>query len=455
MSNRLPNDLINRLKSELPNDWQEFVNLHETEAKTSSIRFNPLKPIDKGSFAIASQVPWCDQAYYLERRPVFTLDPYFHAGCYYSQEASSMFLQHALQQLGLDQQALKALDLCAAPGGKSTLLVSALHPDSFLVSNEIIKPRAKVLAENIVRWGYPNVAVTNNDPSAFKHLPGYFDLMVVDAPCSGSGMFHKDHAAIDEWSLANVKLCSERQQRILATSMASLAEGGVLFYSTCSYSREENEDILDWLVEEFGMEALVLEINPAWGIEQTRSTKHKAVGFRFYPHKVQGEGFFFAALRKVTPQSGFSYKKDKGEKNNIPNGLAEQWLDMTDLYTFQHQENIHVFPKRYEQDLSALQRILYFKEAGTMIGKLVKKELVPSHDLAMSVRVLKTLPQIELDREMALRYLHKEALDSSINPEALTGWVLVVYGGVYLGWIKAMPNRINNYYPKELRIAVL
>lgn len=455
MSNRLPNDLINRLKNELPNDWQEFVNLHDTEAKTNSVRFNPLKPIDKANFAIASPVPWCDRGYYLAQRPVFTLDPYFHAGCYYSQEASSMFLQHAIQQLGLDQQPLKALDLCAAPGGKSTLMISALHPDSFLLSNEIIKSRAKILAENIVRWGYPNVAVTNNDPSAFKHLPGYFDFIMVDAPCSGSGMFHKDHAAIDEWSLANVKLCSERQQRILANSMSSLAEGGVLFYSTCSYSREENEDIVDWLVEEFGMEPLTLEVNSEWGIEQTQSTKHGAAGYRFYPHKVRGEGFFFAALRKSVPQPGFSYKRDKGEKNNAPKDVAERWLDMAGLYAFQHQENLHVFPQRYEQDLNALQRVLYFKEAGTMIGKLVKKELIPSHDLAMSVRILDTLPQIELDREVALQYLHKDALDSSINPQGLTGWVLVTYGGANLGWIKAMPNRINNYYPKEARIAVL
>lgn len=263
MSNRLPNDLINSLKDELRDDWKAFVDVHDVEVKTSSIRFNPRKPVDSSNFEIAAEVPWCDLGIYLQQRPIFTLDPYFHAGCYYSQEASSMFLQHAIQQLRLDRQPIKALDVCAAPGGKSTLLVSALHADSLLISNEIIKPRAKVLAENMVRWGYPNVAVTNNDPSAFKHLPGYFDLMVVDAPCSGSGMFHKDHSAIDEWSLANVKLCRERQQRILANSLVSLTEGGVLFYSTCSYSREENEEILDWLIDEFGMESLSLDVNPA------------------------------------------------------------------------------------------------------------------------------------------------------------------------------------------------
>lgn len=455
MSNRLPNDLINSLKDELRDDWKAFVDVHDVEVKTSSIRFNPRKRVDSSNFEIAAEVPWCDLGIYLQQRPIFTLDPYFHAGCYYSQEASSMFLQHAIQQLRLDRQPIKALDVCAAPGGKSTLLVSALHADSLLISNEIIKPRAKVLAENMVRWGYPNVAVTNNDPSAFKHLPGYFDLMVVDAPCSGSGMFHKDHSAIDEWSLANVKLCRERQQRILANSLVSLTEGGVLFYSTCSYSREENEEILDWLIDEFGMESLSLDVNPAWGIDQTSSSKHAAVGFRFYPHKVKGEGFFFAALRKVAPQSTFSIKKTKGEKTNTHKDIAAQWLDMTGLCTFQHQDNLHVFPKVYEQDLGALQRVLYFKEVGTMIGKLVKNQLVPSHDLAMSIRINSTLPQIELDRDTALQYLHKDMLDNAINPEGLIGWILVTFGGANLGWIKAMPNRINNYYPKDVRIAVL
>ncbi|HMR19844.1 MAG TPA: RNA methyltransferase, partial [Sphingobacterium sp.] len=366
-----------------------------------------------------------------------------------------MFLHHAITQLQLCDRPVKALDLCAAPGGKSTLLNSLLHPDSFLLSNEIIKSRAKVLSDNLMRWGYPNVAVTNNDPSTFKHVPGYFDLLVVDAPCSGSGMFHKDHSAIDEWSLANVRLCSERQQRILANSLSTLAENGILFYSTCSYSREENEEIVDWLIEEFGMESIAISIDEAWGIQVTESSRQHASGYRFYPHKVKGEGLFFAALRKTSAQSGFTLKKAKGEKNDAPQNIAGQWLDMTDLYSFQHEDFLHVFPKMYEQDLNALRRILYFKEAGTMIGRYFHKELVPSHDLAMSVRVRNDLPQLELDRDTALRYLHKDTLDSTINKEQLMGWILVTYGGANLGWIKAMPNRINNYYPKEARIAVL
>lgn len=455
MSNRLPNDLINSLKQDLSSDWQAFVDIHENETKTSSIRLNPLKPIDHIAFEVDGEVPWCQHGLYLKKRPIFTLDPFFHAGCYYSQEASSMFLSHAIQQLRLHEKPIKALDLCAAPGGKSTLLNAVLHTGSLLLSNEIIKSRAKVLSDNMMRWGYPNVAVTNNDPSVFKHLPGYFDLLVVDAPCSGSGMFHKDHGAIDEWSLANVKLCSERQRRILAASITSLAENGILFYSTCSYSSEENEEIVDWLIDEFGLETVVVPIEENWGIQLTESSRHKAAGYRFYPHKVRGEGFFFAALRKTSTQSSFTSKKIKNEKNSIPQAIAERWLDMTGLYSFEHDGLFHVFPKAYEQDLNALRHILYFKEAGTVIGKYLNKELIPSHDLAMSVRIRRDLPQLELDSDTALKYLHKDALDHSINKNQLTGWVLVTYEGANLGWIKAMPNRINNYYPKEARIAVL
>jgi len=255
--------------------------------------------------------------------------------------------------------------------------------------------------------------------------------------------------------LANVKLCSERQKRILADSLDCLAEDGYLFYSTCSYSTEENEDIVDWLINEFGMVSLSLSVEEEWNIDQTRSSRRGASGYRFYPHKVGGEGFFFAVLQKKSEQIPFSWKKIKSEKNNVPQALAHRWLDMEGLYTFTHHDNLHIFPKQYELDIRIFQQTLYLKNAGTQIGRLTGKELVPSHDLALSTRILFDLPAIELDLENALDYLRKEAVSPSVNSNNLKGWVLIRYQGVNLGWIKAMPNRINNYYPKELRIAVL
>ena len=452
MSNRLPNDLINHLKNDPNFDHEAFVEIHNNEQKITSIRLNPKKAMDTACLNIDKAIPWCQKGYFLKERPIYTLDPLFHAGCYYSQEASSMFLDYAIRQLDLNKEPIKALDLCAAPGGKSTLINSALNDESLLVANEIIKSRVSILNDNLIRWGNPNVVVTNNDPSAFNRLPGYFDLMVVDAPCSGSGMFHKDHNAIDEWSMANVKLCSERQQRILGTSLQALKTNGYLFYSTCSYSKEENEEIVDWIIDEFGFESVNIAIDSNWGIEQTSSSRHHAYGYRFYPHLVEGEGFFFAVLRKKTEQSTFSMKKVKSEKNATPQHMAKDWVNTEGLYSFLHHDMLHVFPKNYEQDLAALKNVLYLKNAGTEIGKFLGKELIPSHDLALSNMIRKDLQSIELSLDDAQNFLRKENLPVDINPLGLKGWVLIKYQGVNLGWIKAMPNRINNYYPKEIRI---
>ena len=455
MSNKLPPDLVRHLQGDPSFDYNAFESIHDSEQKTSSIRINPAKVFDLSLLDIDRPIPWCDGGYYLKKRPIFTLDPLFHAGCYYSQEASSMFLDFVIRQLGLHVEPIRALDLCSAPGGKATLLNAALHEGSLLVANEIIKGRAAVLRDNLMKWGNPNVVVANNDPTAFSRLPGYFDLLVIDAPCSGSGMFHKDHNAIDEWSMANVKLCSERQQRIIANSISTLKTDGYLFYSTCSYSKEENEDIVDWMINTFDLESVSVAIDAAWGIEVSESAKHKATSYRFYPHKVAGEGFFCAILRRKGAQDSVDLKKVKIEKNAAPQLLAAKWANMDGLYSFLYHDLLHIFPKAYEQDLVSLQKVLYLKNAGTEIGRVVGKDLVPSHDLALSNRIHKDIPFLNLDLEQMLTYLRKENLPTTINSEELRGWIIVRYAGMDLGWIKAMPNRINNYYPKEVRIANL
>jgi 16S rRNA C967 or C1407 C5-methylase (RsmB/RsmF family) len=238
-----------------------------------------------------SPVPWSLYGSYLERRPSFTFDPLFHAGCYYVQEASSMFLEQALRQTTDLAQPLNVLDLCAAPGGKTTHLQSLLSEDSLLVSNEVIRSRAAVLKQNCVKWGTQNVVITNNDPQHFNRLEGFFDVVVVDAPCSGSGLFRRDEEAIEEWSPDNVQLCCGRQKRILADVFPALKEGGVLIYSTCSYSKEENEAIADWLATELQMENLTLQTEKDWHIVETTADKTNAKGYRFFPDKVKGEGF--------------------------------------------------------------------------------------------------------------------------------------------------------------------
>ncbi len=455
MSNFLPNSLVKKLGVNPLFDTAEFIKVHEEGKRVTAIRLNPLK-LKECPFSSGGRVPWCENAFYLNERPVFTLDPLFHAGGYYPQDASSMFIDYIIHELEIGSKPVYALDLCAAPGGKSTLLNSSLHPDSLLVANEIIKTRVNILQDNLTKWGNANTVVTNNDPSAFDRLPGYFDIMVVDAPCSGSGMFRKDSDAIDEWSEANVKLCSERQQRILAESIAALKTGGYLLYSTCSYSEEENEDIADWLIETGDFESIEIVIDDNWGIEHTKSVGHGAHGYRFYPHKLGGEGFFITVLKKVAEQGTFNRKRIKPEKSDVPKGILDAWIvNVDEFFPFIHHDDLYIFPKKYENDLKYLQNVLYLKNAGINIGKLNRKELIPSHALALSNVLNPGFQSLELSLEEAQNYLRKENVTLETVSSGMKGWTLAKYKEMSLGWMKLLPNRINNYYPKELRIVNL
>lgn len=452
MSNFLPNSLVKKLGANPLFNTAEFIRVHEEAQRATAIRLNTRK-LEECPFFSKGMVPWCNSAFYLKERPIFTLDPLFHAGGYYPQDASSMFIDHIIRELKVESKPVYALDLCAAPGGKSTLLNSSLHPDSLLVANEIIKTRVNILQDNLIKWGNANTVVTNNDPSAFRRLPGYFDFMVVDAPCSGSGMFRKDVDAIDEWSEANVKLCSERQQRILAESIAALKTGGYLLYSTCSYSEEENEDIADWLIGTGDFESIEIAIDDNWGIEHTTSVEYTAHGYRFYPHKLDGEGFFITVLRKIAEQSTFNRKRIKPEKSDVPKGILDSWiLDVDEFFPFIHHDDLYIFPKKYENDLKYLQNVLYLKNAGINTGKLNRKELIPSHALALSNVLNPNVQSLEFTLEEAQNYLRKENLTLEADSPNIKGWALAKYKGMSLGWMKILPNRINNYYPKELRI---
>lgn len=451
MSNFLPSKLIAALKKDFQIDEEEFIRTHQQQEQITSIRVNPAKPIRK--FEKHPPVPWCSTGYYLNERPTFTLDPLFQAGTYYVQEASSMFIDHIIRFLDLHKEATLTLDLCAAPGGKSTLLNSALHEDSLLVSNEIIKSRVNILADNLTKWGNYNTVVTNNDPMSFNRLPGFFDLMLVDAPCSGSGMFRKDAQSLSEWSEEAVNLCSQRQQRILSDSLSTLKEEGTLIYSTCSYSMEENEQIADWLAANHDMQSIPIAIDPTWQIEETRSPVHQCHGYRFYPHKVQGEGFYIACFRKKKSQGTFNKKKVKIDKSQLDKTILKDWVKMEkEFTTLSFKEDTLIIPSQHALNIVALQNVLYLKKVGTNLGRLAKKELIPHHELALSTAISDHVPRIELSLDNAQQYLRKAEMQLTTN---IKGWALASYSQYALGWIKILPHRINNYYPKEWRIVNL
>jgi 16S rRNA C967 or C1407 C5-methylase (RsmB/RsmF family)/NOL1/NOP2/fmu family ribosome biogenesis protein len=452
---QLPEALVKSLQNVSGFDKESFEESHRAGIPVTSIRINPAKfAAGKLKYKIQDTVPWSPAGVYLTERPSFTIDPYFHAGAYYVQEASSMFLEEVLKQTTDLSQPLKVLDLCAAPGGKSTLIQSLLNEDSFLVSNEVIKPRVSILAENITKWGAANVVVTNNDPKDFQRLQNYFDVIVVDAPCSGSGLFRKDADAINEWSENNVLLCSQRQQRILADVMPALKINGVLIYSTCSYSKQEDEDIAGWLVNEHAMKSLPLKTEIDWSIVETTSAQHGAYGYRFYPDKIKGEGFFIAAFKK-TDGRNFAVQenktKQKPEKISAAelNAIKPFLKTPASFFYIKQQNTVLALPLALQHELHMLQSSLYIKKAGIKMGTVIRNELVPEHELAVSTAIHHQLQSIEADETVALQYLRRH--DFKIDT-ALKGRVLLSYKNLPLGWMKVLPNRINNYYPVNWRI---
>ncbi|MDP4238030.1 MAG: rRNA cytosine-C5-methyltransferase [Bacteroidota bacterium] len=437
----LPENFVKRTSNLLGNEFQYLKKALE-EAAPTSIRVN--NKIDY--HPSTERVPWCDSGYYLNERPLFTADPLFHAGVYYVQEASSMFLYQAVRQHFPHAQTV--LDLCAAPGGKSTLLTQALPESSLLVSNEIVRSRAYILAENLIKWGNANIVVTNNEPKDFALLSGYFDALVVDAPCSGEGMFRKDSGAIQEWSEYNVTLCAARQREIVSSVWDSLKTEGILVYSTCTFNREENEENARWICEELGADLLTLDLNGNQAITTTD------FGYRFYPHKTKGEGFFLTVLRKNS--GGHSVHKNKrDDKKNIKpvtkSNVSTFSLIESDRWIIYPEDNLlKAYDKNRLNDFLFLNKQLKCMHSGLLLGEQKGTSFIPSPSIALSKKLDKySVETAEVDYRTAISFLKKESI---LLPESSKGYILISYKGQALGWVKNLGNRTNNLYPQEWRI---
>ena len=443
----------------------------ESGEELTSVRVNPLKRSSlDGAFGgdsgvAVSPVQWSRLGHYISPRPVFTLDPLFHAGGYYVQEASSMYMELVKDSIekeedGFFSQQIAALDLCAAPGGKSTHLASLIGSESLLVSNEVIKSRAVILADNIAKWGADNVVVTNNDPADFGAFAGYFNLIVVDSPCSGEGLFRKEPDAVKEWSQANVNLCAQRQQRILADIWPALAPGGYLVYSTCTYNKYENDGNLAFLKDEFGAEIVELSLPEGYGIIRTPMG-----GAQFVPGRVKGEGQFMALVRKSAEEEQMYTSNGKKGKKGGKEGKKG---------SVQFEKGCNYLPDSYKKILqgdmvkgyreSLYERIKYVEEnlkvvlSGIAVATKKGKDYIPHADFALQEVVALmvadgALPAgisaVEVGREDALKFLAKEPV---VLPDAPLGYVLLVYGGLGLGFVKNLGNRTNNLLPMARRI---
>jgi 16S rRNA C967 or C1407 C5-methylase (RsmB/RsmF family)/NOL1/NOP2/fmu family ribosome biogenesis protein len=440
-----PDSLLKGLDAVQGFDEKAFLVAHN-QSPVTSIRLNPAK--QTGTYANNERVPWCNNGYYLSERPVFTLDPAYHAGAYYVQEASSMFLELLLKKVLSGRTGLRVLDLCAAPGGKSTLIASLLDRESLLISNEVIRARASILDENMARWGHMNTWVTGNDARDFGKLTGYFDVIVADAPCSGSGLFRKDVRALDEWSEANVNLCAGRQQRILADVWPALKEDGVLIYATCSYSPQEDEEILDWLAGEYNVATVAAEIKEDWGVTPVTSAKGMT-GYRFFPDKVKGEGFFIAALQKKEESESLRAARFKSVSDKKIQQMAGHLLRDADYSFIKTGAEYSAVRSSHEPDIQILQKFVYLRNTGLKLGAPAGKDWLPAHEVAMSIDANENIPCLNVNKEQALRFLKREEMGIA---DVEKGWLVVRYNGLGLGWIKSLGNRVNNYLPKHWRI---
>ena len=365
-----------------------FLGAFDEEAPTS-IRINPRKISQKNNRPSVTPVPWCAEGCYLEDRPQFTFDPFFHAGCYYVQEAASMFVTHVVRSLlpsCFPTGPIEALDMCAAPGGKSTALRTVLPEGSLLVSNEPIPTRAQILLENITKWGWSDSIVTNNYPRDFRKAKTTFDLILCDVPCSGEGMFRRDPATINEWSLQNVEKCWRLQREIVADAWECLTPGGILIYSTCTFNTKENEENVRWIMENYDAEILEIPTDPSWNITGSLLSGFDAPVYRFIPGITQSEGLFMAVFKK------------RGVRN-VP-----------------RQKNL--------QKIQGLKNI--------------------------SLDIPQSTFHVELSYSEALKYLRGEAL--ILPADTPRGIVNVTYRGITLGPVKNIGNRANNLYPKAWRI---
>ena len=475
----LPEDFVRCIQEFFPQgEAESFLEAIEQKDACVSVRLNTGKVEERGILAkhLPESIPWCADGYYLSERVPFTFDPLFHAGAYYVQEASSMFLAAGASLFS--GEPITALDLCAAPGGKSTLLRSLLPMGSLLVSNEVISTRAAVLQENMQKWGDPNVVVSNGRPEDFGRLTDAFDLLLTDVPCSGEGMFRKDPNAIREWSLDNVAMSAHRQREILAAVWPALKVGGTLIYSTCTYNTAENEENIQWICRELGAEVVSVEVPDAWRI--TGSLHENAPDlpvYRFLPHKTKGEGLFMAFLRKtetsastgdfvqsIPSDTRIAPKKGREQRQAASTRETTDWLnrhtkwlqylqqaDDYQLFTLRG-DDLYALHKRHISMVNALRTAgIKLLSAGIPLATQRGHDLIPNTALALSTALHReAFPRVELNYKEAITFLQRNNL--ILPPNTPKGFVIVTFRDFPLGFVKNIGTRANNLYPTEWRI---
>lgn len=463
MRGLMGNDEYMLLEKALDGEPVVSVRLNETKSAAVSVL-----PVSGG----AQRVAWSRAGYYLKSRPRFTFDPLMHAGIYYVEEPSSMFVEQAFMQAAAATPVRRVLDLCAAPGGKSTLLRSLMPEGTLLVANEPIARRAAVLAENMQKWGNPDVAVTCNFPEAFGRMENYFDIIAADVPCSGEGMFRKDMQAREEWSVKAVESCAERQRQIINDVWPSLRPGGFLIYSTCTFNRSEDEDNVQWIARTLGAQIVPVSTEQEWGVTGNTVDGSDDV-CHFFPHRARGEGFFLTLLRKNGECGETNVQQPAGRvgAGDFAGGVqfADRLLHSGDFAFCKIGAAVYARRRTLCNDMALLDKnfdvvfagipVAEEKEAkraaknsGHKAGKgAATAEYVPLQGLALSTELNRgAFEEENVDYADAVRYLRGETLTPS--RQYARGCVLVTYRGVPLGFANNVGTRLNNLYPQAWRI---
>ncbi len=456
----LPPKFIERLREQRGREDADALVQALRLTPPTSVRINSYKVGDVAELgmSVRGSIGWCAEGYYLASRPQFTFDVHFHAGAYYVQEAASQFLSHIISSAPNSGLGAKVLDMCAAPGGKTTIYSSAVGVDGLVVANEVDRRRVEVLADNVRRWGVGNVAVTRCESSQFAvATEEFFDVVAIDAPCSGEGMFRKDAGACEEWSEGLVYMCAERQKEILSNGWVALKGGGTLIYSTCTFNREENEGLLEWLTEEFGEElesAERLQIDPEWGVEVGSVGAFQT--FRFMPHKTDSEGLFVAVARKVRSIGGGA-RVGKARKSIIAAADKAATKELVRWLREPERMQVGAIADRYYawyssqfESIKWLADRLPIIYSGVAMGQLFKGALRPDHALAMFCALRgDAVPSATLDKERSIEYLRRGTLSTDGFEQGLN---LVTCEGSVLGFAKCIAGRVNNMYPNSLKI---
>jgi 16S rRNA C967 or C1407 C5-methylase (RsmB/RsmF family)/NOL1/NOP2/fmu family ribosome biogenesis protein len=441
----LPQGFVDRMKQQLGDEADAFFSILDTPSPTS-IRHHHLK--GKSPFHAEEKVRWCDHGYYLLERPFFHMDPHWHGGAYYVQEASSMIMDYILSQVSLPDHPRIFLDLCAAPGGKTGILAKQLRPCDVLVANEVVHQRRAVLRENLIKGGYLNTFISGEPASSFRDP--FADLILIDAPCAGEGMMRKDPEAIRQWSPSLVHSCAVMQQQIVHHAIKGLKQDGILIYSTCSYSMEENMDNIRYFMDEYPLESVSISFPDEWGIQKLE--QKEATGYQLYPHRIKGEGLFVAVLKNTGTNETPWFKPNKAPKlfEDLHGWLDDHLSNASDFRILKNSPTHQLISKEAEE--KAIEVLTYLRGAELLAeaGERKGKDFIPSHFMAMAGLYDEGTGIIDVTLSDALDYLERST--TSLPQGKDPGWYIIRFEGTDLGWAKWTLQGWKNHYPMNWRL---